>query len=58
MYIDEKVVYGENDKNLEMLDMILARMVPFNVRLKPSKYYFGTRLVEFLVIYSTKTECI
>lgn len=31
-----------------MFDMVLVRIANFNVRLKPSKYYIGMRLVEFL----------
>jgi hypothetical protein len=42
VYIDDTVIYGKNEKLfLEMLDMVLGRMVQFNVRIKPSKCFFG-----------------
>ena len=49
MNIDDTVVYGKDEKPfLQMLDMILDRMVKFNVRLKPSKCSFVMTSVEFL----------
>jgi len=39
--------YRENEK-MEMLNMVLARITHFNVRLKPNKCFFGMRSGEFL----------
>jgi cleavage and polyadenylation specificity factor subunit 1 len=49
VYIDDKVVYGAMVGSfLSVLELVLAEMVAFNVRLKPSKCYFGMESIEFL----------
>ena len=49
VYIDDTVVYGKDAISyLQMLDLVLDRMIKFNVRLKPSKCSFGMTSVEFL----------
>ena len=49
VYIDDTVIYGKNKKLfLEMLDMVLGKIVQFNVRLKPSKCFFGMTSVDVL----------
>ena len=48
VYIDDTVVYGKDAISyLQMLDLVLDRMIKFNVRLKPSKCSFGMTSVEF-----------
>ena len=59
MYIDDTVVYGENDSSfLQMLDLVLDKMAKFNVRLKPSKSSFGMTSVEFLGDVFDEYGCI
>jgi hypothetical protein len=49
VYIDDKVVYAKNPGTfLELLDSTLELMCKANVRLKPSKCYFGHPEIEFL----------
>jgi len=46
VYIDDTIIYEESF--LTLLDHILSKLVEFNVRLKPSKCYFGMDHIEFL----------
>jgi hypothetical protein len=49
VYIDDTVIYGSCVESfLTVLNQVLERMVKFNVRLKPSKCYFGYEEIEFL----------
>jgi hypothetical protein len=49
VYIDDTVIYGATvDSFLTVLNQVLERMVQFNVRLKPSKCFFGMEEIEFL----------
>ena len=49
VYIDDTIIYGKNEESfLALLDQILSKLVEFNVRLKPSKCYFGMHHIEFL----------
>ena len=49
VYIDDTVIYGRNvEEFLSILDRILSQMAAFNVRLKPSKCFFGMTSIEFL----------
>ena len=58
VYIDDTVVYGKDEASfLQMLDMVLDRMVKFNVQLKPSKCFFGMTSVEF-VMFLMRMGCI
>ena len=49
VYIDDTIIYGENEESfLALLDQILSKLVECNVRLKPSKCFFGMDHIEFL----------
>lgn len=49
VYIDDTVVYAKSvDSFLDLLDQTLSRMAQFNVRLRPSKCYFGFSSIEYL----------
>ena len=49
VYIDDTVVYEKDAPSfLKMLDLVLERMIKFNVRLKPSKCSFSMTSAEFL----------
>ncbi|NJO65355.1 MAG: hypothetical protein HC836_46865 [Richelia sp. RM2_1_2] len=49
VYIDDTIIYGSTmSEFLERLDMVLGRLAEMNVRLKPSKCYFGYPEVVFL----------
>jgi hypothetical protein len=52
VYIYDSVIYASVDSFLDVLNQVLLKMVQFNVRLKPSKYYFGMEEIEFLDILS------
>jgi len=42
VFIDDTIIYGRNEESfLTLLHQILSKLVKFNVRLKPSKCYFG-----------------
>ena len=47
VYIDDTVIYGRDEKILEMLDMVHGRMAQFNFSLNPSKCSFVITSVEF-----------
>ena len=49
VYIDDTVIYGRDVEGfLDILDRVLSQMAKFNVRLKPSKCFFGMTSIEFL----------
>ena len=49
VYIDDTIIYGRNEETfLTLFDQILSKLVEFNVRLKPSKCYFGMDHIEYL----------
>jgi Reverse transcriptase (RNA-dependent DNA polymerase) len=55
-YIDDTVIYGADlESFLSVLDQVLGRLESFNVRLKPSKCFFGYEKIEFLgYVYNAK----
>jgi hypothetical protein len=57
VYIDDTVIYGTDVENfLSVLNMVLTRMVQYNVRLKPSKCSFGME-ENSLAMYSMPRGC-
>jgi hypothetical protein len=49
VYIDDIIVYGSSEEEfLERLNKVLSRLAEYNVRLKPSKCYFGYSEITFL----------
>jgi hypothetical protein len=49
VYIDDTVIYGKTPETfLSVLDSVLGVMTAYNVRLKPSKCFFGMTSIEFL----------
>ena len=56
-YIDDTIIYGRNEETfLTLLDQILSKLEEFNVRLKPSKCYFGMDHIEFLAHVFSESE--
>jgi hypothetical protein len=47
VYIDDTVIHGADLESF-LSDQALGRMISYNVRLKPSKCYFGLEEIEFL----------
>jgi len=50
VYIDNTIIYWRSEETfLPLVDQILSKLVEFNIRLKPSKWYFGMdHIIEFL----------
>ena len=59
VYIDDTIIYGKNEESfLALLDQILSKLVEFNVRLKPSKCYFGMDHIESWATFLAKKGCM
>ena len=48
IYIDDTIIYGNEETFLVLTDQILSKLVEFDVRLKPSKCCFGMDHIGFL----------